>query len=31
MLTLEKYNSGDAIMIRIISNGNARYDAFEIN
>ena len=31
ILTLEKYNSGDAIMIRIISNGNARYDAFEIN
>jgi len=28
---LEKYNSGDAIMIRVISNGNARYDAFEIN
>ncbi len=31
MLALEKYNSGDAIMIRIINNGNARYDAFEIN
>jgi len=28
---LQKYNSGDAIMIRVISNGNARYDAFEIN
>tara|TARA_B100000941_G_C28508028_1_gene558699 strand:- start:1615 stop:2967 length:1353 start_codon:yes stop_codon:yes gene_type:complete len=28
---IEKYNSGDAIMLRIISNGNARYEAFEIN
>ena len=28
---LEKYKSGDVLMVRIISNGNARYDAFEIN
>ena len=28
---LEKYQSGDALMVRIISNGNARYEAFEIN
>jgi serine protease Do len=27
----ERYSSGDAIMLRIISNGNARYEAFEIN
>ena len=25
------YSSGDAIMVRIINNGNARYEAFEIN
>ena len=28
---LESYKSGDALMIRIISNGNPRYEAFEIN
>ena len=28
---IEKYNLGDAIMLRIISNGSARYEAFEIN
>ena len=28
---LESYESGDALMIRIISNGNPRYEAFEIN
>ena len=27
---LESYKSGDALMIRIISNGNPRYEAFEI-
>ena len=27
----EEYRSGDAIMLRVISNGNARYEAFEIN
>jgi len=30
-LVLQNYKSGDAIMIRIINNGNARYEAFEIN
>ena len=28
---LEKYKSGEAIMLRIINNSNARYEAFEIN
>ena len=28
---IKDYNSGDAIMLRIITNGNARYEAFEIN
>ena len=28
---LELYELGDALMIRIISNGNPRYEAFEIN
>ena len=28
---LEAYKTGDALMIRIISNGNPRYEAFEIN
>ena len=28
---LESYKTGDALMIRIISNGNPRYEAFEIN
>ena len=28
---IEGYSTGDAIMLRIISNGNARYEAFEIN
>ena len=30
-LILENYKAGDAIMIRVLSNGNARYEAFEIN
>ena len=30
-LILEDYKAGDAIMIRVLSNGNARYEAFEIN
>ena len=28
---IEKYSSGDAVMLRIVSNGNARYEAFELN
>ncbi len=28
---IKDYNSGDAIMLRIITNDNARYEAFEIN
>ena len=28
---IEEYSSGDAVMLRIVSNGNARYEAFEIN
>jgi len=28
--SLENYESGDPIMIRIINNGNARYEAFEV-
>ena len=28
---LESYEPGDAIMLRIISNGNPRFEAFEIN
>ncbi len=28
---IEEYNSGDAIMLRIVTSGNARYEAFEIN
>ena len=27
---LEKYSKGDAIMLRIIKNGQPRYEAFEI-
>ena len=30
-LILQDYKAGDAIMIRILSSGNARYEAFEIN
>ena len=29
-LSLENYEVGDPIMIRIINNGNPRYEAFEI-
>ena len=29
-LSLENYEAGDPIMIRIINNGNPRYEAFEI-
>ena len=28
---LKSYNTGDAVMIRIVSNGSPRYEAFEIN
>ena len=30
-LILKNYKIGDAIMIRVLNNGNARYEAFEIN
>lgn len=30
-LILQDYKTGDAIMIRVLSSGNARYEAFEIN